>query len=288
MPAQTAWLLDDLATNATWKFVAFHHPPYSSTSKHYGGWANLRALWSPLFINHSVTAVFSGHVHTYERLRADGITYVVAGLGGGPPYTLSETKLPESRSSLENTLGYARVTVDAENGTVRMAFIPVADCSSGVPVLFEPGTVFETAIIGSTPKALDTGTSATPYPSISGTYRGTITVSPEHDIAASRLYTYTCPGTGGHTEFVRIENGTWNVTATWGGYQGEWQTLYFDAPVTLRAEKTYNYTLVTGSYPQSIHARNHTTLDGSVITCTEFLDANSWRYSDWIPTMRLE
>jgi hypothetical protein len=227
-------------------------------------------------------------VHAYERLRANGITYVVAGTGGGPFYELSETKLPESRSSLENTLGYARVTVDAENGTVKMAFIPVADCSSGEPALYEHGTVFETAIFGSTPIALDTGTSAKPYPSISGTYRGTITVSSEHDIAASRLYTYSCPGTGGHTEFVRTEKGTWNVTASWDGYRGDWQTLTFDAPFTLWAEETYNYTLVTGSYPQIIHARNHTTLDGSVITCTEFVDANNRRYTDWIPAMRLE
>ena len=286
--AQNAWLLNDLTTNATRKFVAFHHPPYSSSSTHFGGWTDFRALWCPLFINRSVTAVFSGHVHAYERLRANGITYVVAGTGGGPFYELSETKLPESRSSLENTLGYARVTVDAENGTVKMAFIPVADCSSGVPVLYEPGVVFETAIISSPPRALDTGTATKPYPSSPGTYRGTITVSPEHDIAASSLYTYSCPGTGGHAEFVRIEKGTWNVTATWDGYRGEWRTLRFDTPFTLLAEETYNYTLVTGSYPQIIHARNHTTLDGSGITCTEFVDANNLRYTDWIPAMRLE
>lgn len=137
-------------------------------------------------------------------------------------------------------------------------------------------------------RALDTGTSATPYPSISGTYRGTITVSPAHDIAASRWYTYPCPGTGGHTEFVRIENSTWNITASWEGYRGEWHNLTFDDPFTLRAGETYNYTITTGSYPQVIHTRNHTTLDGSLISCTEFVDTNNRRYTDWIPAMRLE
>jgi hypothetical protein len=286
--AQTAWLQADLTTSATWKFVSFHHPPYSSSSTHFGGWTDLRELWCTLFHNNSVNAVFNGHVHAYERLRANGITYVVLGTGGGPPYTLNETKLPESRSSLENTLGYVRVTVDAENDTVKMVFIPVADCSGGEPVLFEPGTAFETAIISSPPGALDTDISANPYPSIAGTYRGTITVSPEHDISASRLYTYPCPGTGGHTEFVRIEKGEWNVTAIWDGYRGDWQTIRFDTPIILWAEETYNYTLVTGSYPQIIHARNHTTLDGSVISCTEFVDANNRRYTEWIPAMRLE
>lgn len=45
---------------------------------------------------------------------------------------------------------------------------------------------------------------------------------------------------------------------------------------------------ITGSYPQIFHKQNHTALDGSIITCTEFIDANGRRYEDWIPTIRLE
>jgi len=58
----------------------------------------------------------------------------------------------------------------------------------------------------------DTGTPSNPYPSISGTHNGTII--PSHDINVNKLYTYPCPGTGGHTEYARIWNKTWNATAT--------------------------------------------------------------------------
>ena len=43
----------------------------------------------------------------------------------------------------------------------------------------------------------------------------------------------------------------------------------------------------TGSYPQIIHEQNHTTLDGSFINCTSFVDSNEKEYNDWIPAIRL-
>ncbi|RJS72262.1 hypothetical protein CW714_04800, partial [Methanophagales archaeon] len=58
----------------------------------------------------------------------------------------------------------------------------------------------------------DTGPSENPYPSISGTHNGTITTN--QTIIATKLYTYPCEGTGGHTEYARIWNETWNATAT--------------------------------------------------------------------------
>ena len=59
----------------------------------------------------------------------------------------------------------------------------------------------------------DTGSGT--YPSISGTHNGTIT--PNKTIITTKLYTYPCEGTGGHTEYARIWNKTWNATATWDG-----------------------------------------------------------------------
>ncbi len=53
------------------------------------------------------------------------------------------------------------------------------------------------------------------------------------------------------------------------------------------ANKTYNYTIRTGPYPQIIHEQNYTTLDGSYIHCTEFTDANGKKYNNWIPAIRL-
>ena len=134
-------------------------------------------------------------------------------------------------------------------------------------------------------EVFDTGSGT--YPSIMGIHNGTIT--PLHKVIASKLYTYACKGTGGHSEFVRIynESGTLAV-GCWDGYQSDYHNITLTPPITLLKDYGYNYTIITGSYPQIIHKQNHTTLDGSLITCTEFIDANGRRYNDWIPAIRLE
>jgi 3',5'-cyclic AMP phosphodiesterase CpdA len=75
--SQTAWLAQRLAAStATWKFVMFHHPAYSSdpTQDH----ASLRTAWVPAFDRYHVDLVFQGHEHAYMR------TYP---LRGGKPVT---------------------------------------------------------------------------------------------------------------------------------------------------------------------------------------------------------
>ena len=131
----------------------------------------------------------------------------------------------------------------------------------------------------------DTGPSTNPYPSIFGTHNGTI--MPNQPITVSKLYTYPCPGTGGHTEYARIWNKTWNASARWEGYAGDWHNLSFNEPFTLHAGVAYNYTIRTGSYPEIIHNQTYTTLDGSFINCTEFRDANGRIHEDWIPAITL-
>ena len=134
-------------------------------------------------------------------------------------------------------------------------------------------------------KVFDTGKPANPYPSISGTHNGTIT--PNQTIEVQKLYTYPCTGTGGHTEYVKVWNSTgWNVTATWEGYQGDWRNITFGEPFTLKANEEYNYTIVTGSYPQIHHNRTLLTENGW-INCTEFTDDNGKVYDDWIPAIKL-
>jgi hypothetical protein len=123
------------------------------------------------------------------------------------------------------------------------------------------------------------------YPSIFGTHNGTIT--PNQTITVSKLYTYPCSGTGGHSEYMKIWNDSdWNVTAKWEGYSGDWHNISFENPFTLEARETYNYTICTGSYPQIHHTDNLSTPAG-FITCSEFIDANGKRYSNWIPAIKL-
>jgi len=132
----------------------------------------------------------------------------------------------------------------------------------------------------------DTGTPANPYPSIMGNHTGTI--KPNHTVIATKLYTYSCVGTGGHTEYAEIRNATWNATATWEGYAGDWHNITFDKTVVLLANKTYNYTIRTGSYPQIHHTDNlEVANDMGTITCDKFVDANGRIYHDWIPAIRL-
>ncbi len=136
----------------------------------------------------------------------------------------------------------------------------------------------------------DTGTGT--YPSIKGTHEGTI--KPSSSINVSKLYTYPCARTGGHTESIKLEeNGTVIANGTWDGYHEDWHniTLYNVTDgthyVTLLQDHEYNYTIRTGSYPQILHAASKE-VTGGTITCTSFVDANGKRYSKMIPAIRLE
>jgi parallel beta-helix repeat protein len=123
------------------------------------------------------------------------------------------------------------------------------------------------------------------YPSIMGTHNGTI--KPSHNINMSRLYTYACVGTGGHSESVRIYNESGPLAeGHWNGYQEDWHNITITPSVTLLAGYTYNYTIITGSYPQ-IHHTSALLTENGWINCTEFVDANGKRYNDGIPAIKL-
>jgi len=79
-----------------------------------------------------------------------------------------------------------------------------------------------------------------------------------------------------------------SIFGSWDGYMGgDYHYITFGDPFTLTANVTYNYTIITGSYPQIHHNSTLTVPDGE-ITCSEFIDANGKRYSNWIPAIRLE
>ncbi len=85
---QSAWLEQQLSqTKATWKFVVYHHPAYSSG----GNRDNLevRSAWTPLFDKYHVDMALQGHDHAYLRtypLKAsqrlacpkDGTVYIIS------------------------------------------------------------------------------------------------------------------------------------------------------------------------------------------------------------------
>lgn len=89
--AQTNWLAKELSgSSATWKFVTYHHPAYSSAE----GRQNETVMkhWTPLFDQYHVDLVLQGHDHAYLRTYpmkegkqmespAKGTVYVVATSG---------------------------------------------------------------------------------------------------------------------------------------------------------------------------------------------------------------
>jgi len=122
------------------------------------------------------------------------------------------------------------------------------------------------------------------YPSIMGVHTGNFT--PNCNITVHQIYTYPCPGTGGHSERVIFYDGEdEKINVSWGGYQGDYHNITVPS-VELVQKHVYNYTIITGSYPQIIH--NQTCANGfGTMTCTRFEDANGREYEDWIPAIKL-
>ncbi|HUV02265.1 MAG TPA: C1 family peptidase [Desulfobacteria bacterium] len=138
---------------------------------------------------------------------------------------------------------------------------------------------------GGSAAIFDTGQKVTPYPSITGTHTGVI--RPSKTLVVSKLYTYSCPGTGGHTEYARIWNSSWEgAEAHWEGYVEDWHNISFNKTFTLLEGETYNYTIRTGSYPQ-MHLTNALQTPSGWINCTAFIDGNGKAYNDRIPAIRL-
>ncbi len=143
MRTQTAWLEEDLTSPLPRKIAAFHHPPFSSDRKHPGGDLAIRAEWSDIFSRNGVDAVFSGHTHTYERYRADGTEYFVAGCGGGPFYPLAEEKPDGHQAGRERVLGYIKATVSP--GSIDVEMVAVAEVTEeGEVVMCPEGTIIDT------------------------------------------------------------------------------------------------------------------------------------------------
>ena len=141
---QAEWLESAFGSYNGAKIVILHYPAYSSDEKHYGGWENIQRTLVPAFQESGVKLVFNSHVHAFEQVNRDGITYITEARGGAPAYPLNKTRIPGSVRAYENTLGYSRVTVDPEAGMIKVDVIRVADVSGDlrtVSRIYPEGTV---------------------------------------------------------------------------------------------------------------------------------------------------
>ncbi|MAB82581.1 MAG: metallophosphoesterase [Phycisphaerae bacterium] len=126
---QYAWLDATLAeSDARWKFVVHHHPPYSSDENDYGDtWkgrgtrGDLRAReLSSLYDRHGVDVVFNGHIHSYERtwpieggkvVDDGGVIYTITGGGGGGLETPGPVR-PDFNNTVRQGHHYCMVRVN--------------------------------------------------------------------------------------------------------------------------------------------------------------------------------
>ncbi len=125
---QYKWLEAELAkSKAKWKFVAHHHPPFSSDEDDYGnrwegqgtaGDVRLRDMVG-LYEKYGVDVVWNGHIHSYERswpilqgkAAEKGPIYVVCGGGGGGLETHGPTR-PEWSNRIRHGHHYCVVSIN--------------------------------------------------------------------------------------------------------------------------------------------------------------------------------
>lgn len=123
---QKDWLVRQLSAipRDDWCIVMSHTFYYSSGS-YMDGWAwydnpsTIREL-TPLFENHSVDLVLSGHKHHSEVLQKDGVTYVVLGAFGGVPDPEREYVSPASLWYRQGAYAFADVTIQNKTATIRI------------------------------------------------------------------------------------------------------------------------------------------------------------------------
>ncbi|MFY9608061.1 MAG: metallophosphoesterase [Blastocatellia bacterium] len=135
---QTTWLENGLrSSKALWKVAAFHHPLYSSSGKH-GSDLKLRAKIEPIFIDHGVQVVFSGHDHNYERTKPqNGTQYFVTGAGGKTRRGMVDKRSAIRAASFDEDNSYMLIELDEKEMTFKS--------------ICEKGEVVDSGIIRQTP-----------------------------------------------------------------------------------------------------------------------------------------
>lgn len=131
---QISWLENALrSSKAHWKIAVFHHPIYSSGSKH-GSNIKLRKTLEPIFVRYGVQVAFSGHDHIYERTKPQqGIQYFVTGAGG-------KTR----RGDIDLNSEFRAASYDEDN---HFMLIEVDELEVGFKAISEKGDVVDSGVI---------------------------------------------------------------------------------------------------------------------------------------------
>jgi hypothetical protein len=125
---QSTWLRQRLAaTTEPWRVVYMHHPPYTSVEDY-----DVQSAKWP-FAEWGASLVLAGHAHSYERLEAEGMTYIINGLGGANPNSFGRP-IEGSQFRFNAAHGAMLVEVTETSMTTNLYGIyghPVASMDSG-------------------------------------------------------------------------------------------------------------------------------------------------------------
>lgn len=103
--AQMNWLqTSSAASDAPFKVVLVHHPPFSSGANH-GSAEYMR--WD--YAGWDVDLVIAGDDHIYERIERDGVTYLVNGVGGVELHSFASSPVEGSVKRYDSEFGAVRM-----------------------------------------------------------------------------------------------------------------------------------------------------------------------------------
>jgi hypothetical protein len=128
---QARWIekqVDGLPASIDFVFIALHHPPVADIQAHIEVDHNPRPneialrdyLSKASAKTHATFVVSAGHIHNYERAVVDGVTYLVSGGGGAPPYFVERTEQDLYKSILFPNYHYVKFTVEKDRMRAEM------------------------------------------------------------------------------------------------------------------------------------------------------------------------
>jgi acid phosphatase type 7 len=137
---QMLWLQDQIAhlpKSVKFVFIGLHHPPVADkqtlTEVDHNPRPNEIALRDYLSKvapqSHAQFIVAAGHIHNYERLIVDGVTYLVSGGGGAHPYQVERGPADQYRAGDAINFHYILFHLDGKqlHGTMYRLAEPAAE-----------------------------------------------------------------------------------------------------------------------------------------------------------------
>ena len=115
---QAQWLRATMGqSDAPWKVVVVHDPPYSSGETH----SSQKHIQWP-FKEWGASAVIAGNDHVYERVILEELPYFVNGLGGGRIYDFDNDEIVEG-SEVRFNGDYGAMLVEADADRLSFQFV---------------------------------------------------------------------------------------------------------------------------------------------------------------------